>query len=131
MGGTDESKKHAKEHLQENTAKFLVSLENFLPKDGFMCDRTTPGFADFIIHDFVSSPFPGLVSLGVDMAHYPKLMRISNSTEKFNENIDSMRVEDTSKDTESSLWPEPELFYFNFPGRANLTRLIFEFGKVN
>lgn len=51
MGGTDESKKHAKEHLQETTAKFLDPLnKHFLPEDGFMCGRkTTPGFADFII----------------------------------------------------------------------------------
>jgi len=47
--GSDESKAQAKEKLNESVAKFLIPLEKFLPATGFMCERETPGFADFII----------------------------------------------------------------------------------
>lgn len=39
-----------------------------IPTEGFIHKRETPGIGDFAIFDFVSSKFPGLIELNVDMS---------------------------------------------------------------
>jgi len=71
--GSDESKAAGKEALPATAEKFLIAIERMLPAEGFINGGSGPTLGDLALFDVCTSPFPGLISLGVDLSPYPKL----------------------------------------------------------
>jgi len=113
-------------------APLLAGLEGMLERKNstfFVCDEG-PTLADLAVYNFVTSSFPGLQKLDVDLSGYTKLMANVDLTKKALENITPTRLK--SKATESKAPEEmPELFYFDAEGRGQLTRLAFAAGGIS
>ena len=73
--GDDETKAKGKEALPGACAKTLAGCERAYARGSgpFLYGKDGPTLGDLALFDLVSSPFPGLVALGVDMSAYPKL----------------------------------------------------------
>jgi len=74
--GSDESKAKGREGLGGKVAPLLAGLERMYKGAGpflYAAESEGPTLADLAILNAVTSPFPGLVALGVDMSAYPKL----------------------------------------------------------
>jgi len=79
--GTDESKKAGLEDLPTAVPPMLAALERALERkstDGpFFFSTAGPSLADLAVFDNVTSPFPGLRALGIDITtDYPKLQAL-------------------------------------------------------
>jgi len=75
--GTDDSKAAAKKVINESVKKNMSAVERNLPADGFVNGFDRPSLADLAVFDLFSSPFPGVVAVGVDMAPYPKFVALA------------------------------------------------------
>ena len=73
--GDDASKAAGAEALPASAARFLAPVEAMLPADGFINGLDGPTLGDLALFDIVTSPFPGLRTLGVEIsaATYPKV----------------------------------------------------------
>ena len=73
---TAEEKKKAYEEFPEKAKKFLNALESMVPEKGFVLGKPTPTCADIVLFDMVTSPFPGLLALKVDVTPYKRINAI-------------------------------------------------------
>jgi len=71
--GSDESKAAGAAALPASAAKFLTAIERMIPAEGFINGRDGPTLADLAVFENATSPYPGLVALGIDLSVYPKL----------------------------------------------------------
>merc|ERR1712129_207280 len=74
--GSDESKEAEKKVLPEKVAPHLAGCERAYARSGdgpFLYGQGAPTLGDLAMMDVVTSPFPGLVALGIDLSPYPKL----------------------------------------------------------
>jgi len=73
--GDDASKAAGKEALAGSTGSALAGCERAYARGSgpFLYGKDGPTLGDLALFDLVSSPFPGLPALGVDMSGYPKL----------------------------------------------------------
>jgi glutathione S-transferase len=81
--GSDESKKAGADALPGSAANLLKGVENQLPASGFVNGGDAPTLADLALFDVVSSPFPGLKALKVDLSPYPKLNALTTAVAEF------------------------------------------------
>merc|ERR1712025_604378 len=77
MFGPDEAKAAAKKAINESTKKNLSAIERNIPASGFVNGGDRPSLADLAVFDLYSSPFPGVVALGVDLTPYPKFVALA------------------------------------------------------
>jgi len=73
--GSDDSKAAGKEALPAATAPTLAAIDRALGRNSgpFLYAKDGPSLGDLAVLDLVSSPFPGLVALGIDLAKYPNI----------------------------------------------------------
>merc|ERR1719453_2459722 len=71
--GSDESKAKGKDQLSDKVTPILQVLEGQLPASGFLHGGESPSLGDLCVFNVVTSKFPGLQALGVDMGPYPKI----------------------------------------------------------
>jgi len=74
--GSDESKEAEKKTLPDKVASQLAGCERVYARSGdgpFLYGKGAPTLGDLAMMDVVTSPFPGLLALGIDLAPYPKL----------------------------------------------------------
>jgi len=74
--GTEESIAAGINSLPGWAAVFLAQLEKLVPESGFVLGKSTPTCADIAIYDIITSPFPGLIALKVDVTPFKKLNAI-------------------------------------------------------
>lgn len=84
--GSDESKAAGREALPAKAAKLLEGVERILarrrdPSCTFFFCPDGPTMADLAVYDNVSSPFPGLLALGVDLTPFPKVLGVARAVE--------------------------------------------------
>ena len=81
--GDDASKAAGRAALPAAAGKFLAALERALGRkasDGpYFLGGDAPSLADLALFDNVSSPFPGLRALGIDLAAYPKVVACADA----------------------------------------------------
>lgn len=91
--GDDESKAKGKEALPASIKPTLEGLERVLGRKTcsgpYFFSESVPTLADLAVYDMVTSPFPGLKALGIDLAPYAKLSAIVDavSNEKAVESV--------------------------------------------
>jgi glutathione S-transferase len=68
------------------------------------------------VYDVINSPFPGLKKLEIDLTPYAKLTSVAEAVSNDSAIAPYLKQAAMGK---------PELFYFNGPGRGQLTRLAF------
>merc|ERR1711972_327353 len=73
--GDDASKAKGKEDLPKAVSPTLAGIERAYVRGGgtFLYGKAGPTLGDLAVLDVVTSPFPGLLALGVDLSPYPKL----------------------------------------------------------
>jgi hypothetical protein len=74
--GSEEAKIEGAKALPETAKKFLTQLETMVPEKGFVLGKPTPTCADIVLFDMVTSPFPGLLALKVDVTPYKRINAI-------------------------------------------------------
>jgi glutathione S-transferase len=82
--GDDESKAAGKEALPGKTAPLLQALERTLARSStvFFSSSTEASLADLAVYDSITSPFPGLTALGIDLTAYPQLVACAEAVGK-------------------------------------------------
>jgi len=84
--GPEDSKETNKKELPGKAKKFLAPLERALARKltsgPFFFSQNGPSLADLAVYDNVTSPFPGLRALGVQMDAYPKVMQLVDAVAK-------------------------------------------------
>jgi glutathione S-transferase len=129
--GDDESKAKGKEALPGGVAPILAGIERqyrgTAEKGCPFLYSSEPSLGDLAVLDVVTSPFPGLKALGVDLSPYPKILACVEACQK---RLDSGGAYTVAAPAKSAPSGPPELIYFAGPGRAELTRLAFHAGGV-
>ena len=80
-----------------------------LPESGFCHGRDIPSVADCVVYNLVTSPFPGLRKIGMDLSALP-------------------RVLSTVQAVEDHLNPPIVFRYFNLAGRGEPSRMCLRIG---
>lgn len=78
--GSDESKAAGKANLPNALKPLLGGVEKNLPASGFLVGHLSLG--DLAVFDFVTSPFPGVKAMGIDLAEYPKILALVDAVGK-------------------------------------------------
>lgn len=125
--GDDESKAKGKEALPGSVAPILAGIERQYGGQGTFLYSSEPTLGDLAVLNAVTSPFPGLKALGVDLSAYPKILACVEACQK---RLDSGGAYTVAAPVKSAPSGTPELIYFAGPGRAELTRLAFHAGGV-
>mmetsp|Transcript_37754 Transcript_37754/g.60562 ORF Transcript_37754/g.60562 Transcript_37754/m.60562 type:complete len:439 (+) Transcript_37754:68-1384(+) len=120
--GSDESMASGKADLPGKVQPLLSGLERLFSGPGPYLYSKTPSLGDLAVENAVTSSFPGLRSLGIDLSPYPKLEACVSACQQGQKSSGAVR--------EPSIDGELELIYFNGPGRAELTRLALHAGGV-
>lgn len=120
--GSDEAQAKGKEDLLGKVTPLLGGLERMYSGTGPFLHSVFGSLGDLAVANAVTSPFPGLKALGVDMGPYPKLEAC----------VVAVSGGHASKETPPApdIEGELELIYFNGPGRGELTRLALHAGGV-
>ena len=74
--GNDASKAVGLKELPSKAKIFLDALERDLPAKGFVHGAESPSLADLCVFDMVTSKFPGLKALSVDISKYEKILAL-------------------------------------------------------
>jgi hypothetical protein len=79
--GDDASKAAGTEALPGKCAPLLAALERALARSStvFFSSSAQASLADLAVYDSITSPFPGLTALGMDLTAYPKLVACANA----------------------------------------------------
>jgi glutathione S-transferase len=83
--GDDESKAKGKEQLSGKVTPILEGIERQYKAEGpFLYDKESlgPSLGDLALLDVVTSPFPGLKALGIDLSPFQKVLRCVEACEK-------------------------------------------------
>jgi len=131
--GSETAKRKFREKLPNSVCNILAGIERMILSKAFpgpyLISPNGPTVADFCVHNAVTSSFPGLRKLGVDLSGYPAILKLT----------DAVQANLTTKERKRKLGeppqvplPEglPELWYFDTQGQAELTRLTFAAGGV-
>ena len=84
--GSDESKAAGAAALPAAAERLFGAIERMLerkrdPKSPFFFSKEGPSMADLAVYDNVSSPFPGVVKMGVDLSAFPKVLAVARAVE--------------------------------------------------
>mmetsp|Transcript_6811 Transcript_6811/g.10967 ORF Transcript_6811/g.10967 Transcript_6811/m.10967 type:complete len:444 (+) Transcript_6811:54-1385(+) len=120
--GTEESKTKGKVDLPGKVQPLLSGLERLYSGPGPYLYSFSPTLGDLAVANIVTSPFPGLKALGVDLSPYPKLEACVSACQEGQQSQGEVR--------QPLVEGELELVYFSGPGRAELTRLALHAGGV-
>merc|ERR1711879_251789 len=84
--GDEESKARSKEALPAATKATLDGLERVLgrrkSRGPYFFGESGPTLADLAVYDMVTSPFPGLKALGIDLTPYSNLNAVVDAVAK-------------------------------------------------
>ena len=67
----------ATKEIDKKLEPIMSALERNIPDTGFITGGDRPSVADLTIFDLFTSPFPGLVAIGVDLIPYEKVSLVS------------------------------------------------------
>ena len=74
--GTEEGKAKGVKDLPKIAKKYLTQLETMVPESGFVLGKETPTCADIALYDNITSSYPGLIALKIDVTPYKKINAI-------------------------------------------------------
>jgi hypothetical protein len=142
MFGDEESKAKGKEALPGAVAPLLAGIERAYARSGgsFIYSKDGPTLGDLAMLNIVTSPFPGLQALGIDISPYPKLQACVDASKGALEGAASGGVKvfldknpqiAQAQFKASKFTGTPELTYFDGPGRGELSRLAFSVGDID
>jgi len=131
--GSETFKRRFRDRLPESVRNILVGIERMILSKAFpgpyLLSPDGPTVADFCVHNAVSSSFPGLRKLGVDLSGYPAILRLTDAVQA---NLTTKERKRARDDPPQVPLPQglPELWYFDSQGQAEITRLAFAAGGV-